>query len=64
MKTSKAIKRMSEDLDMVISVHGVKYHVLTAKKFKNQRRHGPDEYFEIVAGEKIKDMRELTDEKS
>ena len=60
MQTNKLKKRLpEEDLYMVVSIGGTKYKVKTAKKFRNQTRSGPAEYFGIVVGEPFNDYRDF-----
>jgi len=60
MKTGKLIERaVCDDLECVAQLKGKKYKIITAKKFRSNKRVGPAKYFGIILGEEIKSMEEL-----
>ncbi len=64
MDTEKFKKRVADipdDMPVVIEFKGKLYNIMTAGVFKNQTRHGADEYFSVIATGEIK-KEDLRDE--
>ena len=59
-KLRNRLEKLPDGMPVVVEHNGKLYKVLTAKKFRNQIRHGSDEYFNIVTAEETKkeDLRD------
>ena len=53
------IKGLPDNTIVLIEGKGKKYEILTAKKFRNNKRVGPKNYFGIVIGIPISSMESL-----